>query len=45
MDTTIIVMIALLSVVVLFGVAGMAQMIQSQKPRNGAASDEFPQVR
>jgi hypothetical protein len=45
MDTIIIVMLCLVVIVIAFGVAGMAQMLRLQKPRKGADSDAFPQVR
>jgi Tfp pilus assembly protein FimT len=38
-------MFVILALVVAFGVAGMAQMLQSQRPSKGADSNEFPQVR
>ena len=32
MDTTLIVLFTLLAIVVIFGIAGMAQMLHAQKP-------------
>jgi hypothetical protein len=36
MDVTLIILFALLAIVIMFGIAGMAQMLRTQKPAKKA---------